>query len=100
MRCCLSKLSGACGTRRLAAIAVQGVLPCLALLQQAVASPGFDIRPAERVLQRLLPRYASQFDLRAIERGDIGEMARISGSHGRIRVEGSTPSALLFGVNW
>jgi alpha-N-acetylglucosaminidase len=100
MRCCLSKQSGACGTRRLAAVAVPGVLLCLALPQQAVASPSFDIRPAERVLQRLLPRYASQFDLRAIERGDSGEMARISGSHGRIRVEGNTPSALLFGVNW
>lgn len=110
MRWCLSwrsktgrqsrRRSAACGTHRCAAIAVQGVLLCLALLQHAVASPSFDVRAAERVLQRLLPHYASQFDLAAIERRDGREMFRISGSHGRVRVEGSTLSALLFGVNW
>ena len=110
MRWCLSwrsktgrqsrRRSAAYGTHRCAAIAVQGALLCLALLQHAVASPSFDVRAAERVLQRLLPHYASQFDLGAIERRDGREMCRISGSHGRVRVEGSTPSALLFGVNW
>ncbi|MBV8852106.1 MAG: alpha-N-acetylglucosaminidase [Sinobacteraceae bacterium] len=81
-------------------IAVQGVLLCLALLQHAVASPSFDTHAAERVLQRLLPHYVSQFDLAAIERRDNREVCRISGSRGRVRVEGSSSSALLFGVNW
>src|SRR3984893_7742153 len=110
MRWCLSwrsktgrqsrRWSAAYGTHRCAAIAVQGALLCLALLQHAVASPSFDVSAAERVLQRVLPHYASQFDLGAIERRDGREMFRISGSHGRVRIEGSTSSALLFGVNW
>lgn len=51
-------------------------------------------------MQRLLPRHAAQFDLASIEPGNSRELCRISGVGGRIRIEGSTPSALLFGVNW
>jgi alpha-N-acetylglucosaminidase len=70
------------------------------MLQQAVASPAFEVRAAERILERLLPRHAAQFDLRAIEVSNGDEVCRISAADGRIRIEGSTPSALLFGVNW
>jgi alpha-N-acetylglucosaminidase len=79
---------------------VVGALLCLAPLPQAVASAGFDVRAAEHVLQRLLPRHASQFDLRVTEPRNGHELCRISGANGHIRIEGSTPSALLFGVNW
>jgi alpha-N-acetylglucosaminidase len=79
---------------------LRGALLCLVGLPCAAAAPGFDVGAAERVLEHLLPRHASQFELGTIERRDGHEMCRISGSHGRIRIEGSTPSALLFGVNW
>ncbi len=72
----------------------------LALPACVLAAPGFDVRPAQGVVQRLLPRYASQFELRVLEPGAGPERFRISGTTGHIRVEGSTPSALLFGVNW
>lgn len=71
-----------------------GVLP------RAAASPLFDVRPAQSVLQRLLPRHAAQFELGAIEAKNGHERFRISSLHGHIRLEGSTPSALLFGANW
>ena len=65
------------------------------------AAPGPDVPAAGRVLQRLLPRYASQFELRAVEPGHPGgERWRLSRSAGRIVIEGSTTSALLMGVNW
>ena len=86
--------------RRCAALALPRALLCVALLHPALASPGFDVGAAERVLERLLPRHAAQFDLRAIEVSDGHELCRNSGADGRVRIEGSTPSALLFGVNW
>lgn len=58
------------------------------------------MRPAQGVLERLLPRHAAQFELRALESAHGRERFRISGGEGRVRVEGSTPSALLFGANW
>jgi len=64
------------------------------------SSAGFDVHAAERVVQRLLPRHAAQFDMASIEPGNSGELCRIFGAGGRIRIEGSTPSALLLGVNW
>jgi alpha-N-acetylglucosaminidase len=66
----------------------------------ASASPPFEVRAAAGVLQRLLPRQAAQFELRALESSDGHERFRIANDDGRIRIEGSTPSALLFGVNW
>ena len=82
------------------ASAITSILGCLTLQPHAAAAPRFDVHAAEQVLQRLLPQYASQFDLGAMERTESGEMFRISAAPGRVRVEGSTPSALLFGVNW
>jgi alpha-N-acetylglucosaminidase len=63
-------------------------------------APAFDVRPAQAVLQRLLPRQAAQFELASLASEDGHERFRIAGDHGHIKVAGSTPSALLFGVNW
>ena len=60
----------------------------------------FDTRPEQAVLMRLLPRQASQFELAPLRAGHGREHFRISRASDHIRVEGSTPSALLFGVNW
>jgi alpha-N-acetylglucosaminidase len=71
-------------------------------LTPAPASPaGPDVQAAGRVLQRLLPRYASQFELRAMAPGRSGgERWRVSRAGDRIAIEGSTTSALLMGANW
>jgi Alpha-N-acetylglucosaminidase (NAGLU) tim-barrel domain/Alpha-N-acetylglucosaminidase (NAGLU) C-terminal domain/Alpha-N-acetylglucosaminidase (NAGLU) N-terminal domain len=66
----------------------------------AAASVSFDLKPEREVLTRLLRERASQFDLGRIESDDGRERFRISAANERIKVEGSTPSALLFGVNW
>src|SRR5262249_6401715 len=60
----------------------------------------FDVHPAEGVLRRLLPQQAAQFELRAMARGKDADRFRISAANEHIRVEGTTTSALLFGVNW
>jgi alpha-N-acetylglucosaminidase len=72
------------------------LLVLAALTSPAVGSAGFDVRAVEGVLQRLLPQYARE--LRAIEPDNAGERFRISRAGDHVRVEGSTPSALLF--NW
>ena len=74
------------------------LLPACAPL--ACAAARFDVGPAEGVVQRLLPRYAGQFRLEAMEGEDGRERFRISRADGHIRIAGSTPSALLFGINW
>ena len=43
---------------------------------------------------------AAQFELSAMQAGGGHERFRISNANGRIKVEGTTPSSLLFGVNW
>ena len=60
----------------------------------------FDVRPEQAVLTRLLPRQASQFELAALPSEGGRERFRISRASDHIRVQGSTPSALLFGVDW
>lgn len=60
----------------------------------------FDTRPERAVLARLLPGHVQEFELRTLACASGGERFRISSANGRIRVAGSTPSALLFGVNW
>ncbi len=64
------------------------------------AAADFDVRPEQAVLVRLLPHQAQQFELGTLPAADGRERFRIASAHDRIRVEGSTPSALLFGVNW
>jgi len=84
------------------AATVSAALAACALLwlaSTASAAP-FDTRPAEGVLERLLRQHAAQFELRALESADGRERFRIASDGGRILIQGSTPSALLFGANW
>ena len=67
---------------------------------QAEDGPRFDLRPAEGVLQRLLPDEAAQIELGTFSPKDGHERFRIANADGRVKVEGSSSSALLFGVNW
>lgn len=64
------------------------------------APPAFNTQPEQAVLTRLLPHQAQQFELGALASPNGHERFRISSDNGHIKVEGSTPSALLFGVNW
>jgi alpha-N-acetylglucosaminidase len=64
------------------------------------ARPSFDVGPEQEVLARLLRAQASQFELGTLAANDGRERFRISAANGHIKVDGSTPSALLFGVNW
>nr|WP_199046086.1 alpha-N-acetylglucosaminidase [Dyella sp. ASV24] len=66
----------------------------------AAALPAFDTAPQQAVIHRLLPHQAAQFELKALPSNDGREHFRISRANEHIQVEGSTPSALLFGVNW
>lgn len=80
-------------------------LICFSLLVCARAafsaeSPVFDVRPEQALLARVLPRQASQFELGIIAPTKGHERFRLSKDNRRIKVEGSSPSALLFGVNW
>src|ERR1700679_1364305 len=50
-------------------------------------------------LQRLLGEHAKQIHLRVAAQSGA-ESFRISGSTGKILVEGSSPSAVMMGVNW
>jgi Alpha-N-acetylglucosaminidase (NAGLU) tim-barrel domain/Alpha-N-acetylglucosaminidase (NAGLU) C-terminal domain/Alpha-N-acetylglucosaminidase (NAGLU) N-terminal domain len=72
----------------------------LAILAQPAAAGGFDTRPAGALLARLLPAQARQFELGTLPPAAGGERFRISGAGNRIAIEGSSPSALLFGVDW
>ncbi|MGB6488976.1 MAG: alpha-N-acetylglucosaminidase [Steroidobacteraceae bacterium] len=81
--------------------------PLWLVLAAAVVTSGypagaatFDVRPEQAVLGRLLPHQARQFELGTLPAVDGRERFRVSSVHGHIEVEGSTPSALLFGVNW
>jgi alpha-N-acetylglucosaminidase len=60
----------------------------------------FDVRPEQGVLERLVPHQAQQFELGTLVAAGGRERFRISSADGHIKVEGSTPSALLFGLNW
>jgi alpha-N-acetylglucosaminidase len=80
----------------LAAITALGWNP----ISHATSAPAFDTRPEQALLQRLLPHQARQFTLGRLASVDGHERFRIASADGHIKVEGSTPSALLFGVNW
>jgi alpha-N-acetylglucosaminidase len=85
-------------TRLLAALALWSAGALLA--SGARAAPAFDTRPVAAALARLLPHQAAQLELRTLDSADGHERLRISGVAGRVRIEGSTPSALFFGANW
>jgi len=69
--------------------------------QSAAPAPRTDVQAARGVLQRLAPELARQIDLVALPDAQ-GERERfvVSADHARVRVAGSSTSALLFGVNW
>ncbi len=74
---------------------------CLMLsVAQEARSASFNVKPEQSVLDRLLGPGATQFELSAMQAGGGRERFRISNANGRIKVEGTTPSSLLFGVNW
>ncbi len=66
-----------------------------------VAAAEFDVRPARAVVQRVLGKHAASIELAALPAQDDGsERFRIARDGQRVKVEGSSASALLFGVNW
>ena len=79
-------------------------LPWFAAIALLTARSGsaatFDTHSEQAVLARLLPQQAQQFELGTLTAENGHERFRISQANSHIRVEGSTPSALLFGVNW
>jgi alpha-N-acetylglucosaminidase len=78
-----------------------GIGLCLALsAAQAAERASFDTKPEQNVLGRLLGDRAAQFELSAMPLSGGHERFRISNANGRIKVEGTTPSSLLYGVNW
>jgi alpha-N-acetylglucosaminidase len=78
-----------------------GIGLCLTLsAAQAGVHASFDTKPEQNVLGRLLGDRAAQFELSAMQAHGGHERFRISNANGRIKVEGTTPSSLLFGVNW
>jgi alpha-N-acetylglucosaminidase len=72
----------------------------LLLLSLPLAVRADPLDAARGVLARLIPHQARQFELALVPSRDGHERYRISNGGGRIRVEGTTPSAVLFGVNW
>ncbi|MGP3776527.1 alpha-N-acetylglucosaminidase [Streptomyces sp. SDT5-1] len=64
----------------------------------AFAAPGGSAGPADAALRRLLPRHHSQVALR-LTSGGGADRFRVSGTSGRIVVEGSTPATLLAGLH-
>ncbi len=76
------------------------LLLLLALPSFATQGQTPDLDAARAVLARLLPHQAGQFELALLPSHAGPERFRISAEQQRIRVEGSSPSAVLFGVNW
>src|SRR5579863_2695589 len=81
------------------------VIALIALFTTAPAvyaedASNFDLRPVRGVLQRLLPGLSAQIDVATFAAENGRERFRISNANGRVKIEGSTGSALLFGVNW
>jgi alpha-N-acetylglucosaminidase len=91
--------------RRLPKFASRLRFACIGLFAALSAAPvaipaGFDVKPEQNVLVRLLGDRAKQFDLSAMQAEGGHERFRISNAAGRVKIEGTTPSSLLFGVNW
>ncbi|MFI6642166.1 alpha-N-acetylglucosaminidase [Streptomyces sp. NPDC050504] len=80
-------------TAALAAPAVTAAAP-----GGAGAAPG--PAPAARALARLLPGHAHQVTFRTVPPADGRDAFRVSGTEGRILVEGTTPAVQLTGFHW
>src|SRR6185437_15745662 len=88
-----------CRSVLLALVLLLAAAPCLRAAGADEAN-GVNIAAARGVLRRLLPRLHDQVDLAALPVHDGRERFRISAQAGRVRIEGNTTSALLFGANW
>lgn len=60
----------------------------------------FDPGPAHEALARLLPRHADQVRLRPAARDGAADRFGVTGTEGRITVEGTSPAVLLTGFHW
>ncbi|MFZ3598363.1 alpha-N-acetylglucosaminidase TIM-barrel domain-containing protein [Streptomyces sp. BH104] len=60
---------------------------------------GFDTGPADAALRRLLPRHHDQVTFRPLDGRGTADRFRVSGTRGRIVVEGTTPATLLAGLH-
>ncbi len=67
---------------------------------QAKDRRDFDLRPERAVLRRLLPGLADGLRLGTLESAAGSERFRIVNLGGRPEIRGSSPSALLYGVDW
>ncbi|WP_338106748.1 alpha-N-acetylglucosaminidase [Streptomyces coelicoflavus] len=66
----------------------------------APRGPGFSTHSARAALTRLLPRHVTQFTLVPVRRPASGDWFGVSGRAGHVRVRGTSPAAILSGVNW
>nr|CEL21832.1 Alpha-N-acetylglucosaminidase [Kibdelosporangium sp. MJ126-NF4] len=58
------------------------------------AAEAWDTRPARDVISRLAPRYANQFELRALPSSSDGDAFEVAGRRGRIVLSGTSTTAL------
>ncbi|MFC6062247.1 alpha-N-acetylglucosaminidase [Streptomyces ochraceiscleroticus] len=88
-------------TPAMAASAVPGpARPAGPTSRKPPAAP-FDTAPALAALKRLLPHHADQFHLISLKRAaGTAERFLVAGAPGRIEVTGTSPAAILTGVNW
>jgi alpha-N-acetylglucosaminidase len=82
------------------AIGLGTTLGGLALPAPAHAAAPVDTGAARAALNRRLPHHADQFTLRLTAPQGGADRFRVTGSGGRIVVEGTTPAVLLAGVHW
>ena len=83
-----------------AAQATPGQCPVAVATTRAGENESFDLQPARGVVQRLVPGLADRLRLGTLAPQAGSERFRISSADGRPEIRGSSPSALLYGVNW
>ena len=96
----MRRLLCSCRGILLALILLLVAAPSLQAESAAAETNGVNIPAARGVLRRLLPRLNDQIDLAVLSSHDERERFRISAPAGRIRIEATTTSALLFGTSW
>jgi alpha-N-acetylglucosaminidase len=74
--------------------------PVAAATTRAGENESFDLQAARGVVQRLIPGLADNLRLGTLAPQPGSERFRISRTDGRPEIRGSSPSALLAGVNW
>ncbi|MFC9243766.1 alpha-N-acetylglucosaminidase TIM-barrel domain-containing protein [Streptomyces sp. NPDC057136] len=96
----LRSLAAACTATALAVLATVLSTPSAPAAAPPPGRQAFAVGPAEAALGRLLPQHVSQIDLVPVSRPDSGDYFTVSGTAGRVRVQGTSPAVLLSGVNW